>query len=174
MSMTRSRVADMDSAESQLVVTMQRPDSRSQSIDRPIQPGMLWTAGITSSRTMRIPSSMRCGSAVRVVERAYMPPSFRMAGGAPAASPRRRSCSGRRLLTRVPRSPPSGDDVRDDVLALLGRAHVVILDRRPRRQVRRLGGEVLVGDLPEQVGDHVEAGALLDVGLDDPPRGLGD
>src|SRR5919112_4571712 len=120
-----------------------------------------------------MPSSMRCGSAWTVVERAYMPPSFRMASGAPAASPRVACCSPRRLLNRVVRVP-SGDDVGNDVLALHGRAHVVVVDRRPRWQARSLGGEVLVGDLPEEVADHVEPGALLDVGLDHPPGGLGD
>ena len=40
-----------------------------------------------------MPSSMRCGSAWTVVDRAYMPPSSRMVGDAPAASPQGRCCS---------------------------------------------------------------------------------
>jgi hypothetical protein len=47
---TASRLALIVSSESQLVVMMHRPESRSQSMDRPIQPGMVVTAGITSSR----------------------------------------------------------------------------------------------------------------------------
>ena len=50
MARTASRLALIDSSESQLVVTMARPVSRAQSMDRPMQPGMLCTAGMTSSR----------------------------------------------------------------------------------------------------------------------------
>ena len=76
---------------------MQRPDSRSQIIDRPTQPLMCWTAGITSSRTYAIASSIFCGSPRTVVDRAYMPPLLSVAGDAPAAPPR-----------RPPSSPPAG------------------------------------------------------------------
>ena len=50
MARTPSRLALIDSSESQLVVMMHRPESRSQSMDRPMQPGMVVTAGMTSSR----------------------------------------------------------------------------------------------------------------------------
>ena len=50
MAWTASRLALIDSSESQLVVMMHRPESRSRSMDRPMQPGMVVTAGMTSSR----------------------------------------------------------------------------------------------------------------------------
>jgi len=48
---TPSALACIDSRSRQDVVTMHMPDSRSASMDRPTQPSMLRTAGITSSRT---------------------------------------------------------------------------------------------------------------------------
>src|SRR3954453_12707628 len=64
---------------------MHRPESRSASIDSPMQPSIPITRGITSSRTFAIPSSMVCGSVRTVLGRAYMPPLLRRAGkpGAP-------------------------------------------------------------------------------------------
>src|SRR3954454_17719894 len=85
----------------------------------------------------------------------------------------RMSCrsSGPSLLTS---SPPSGDDVGNDLLTLHRRPDVVVLDLRSGRQLRWLRGKVLVGHLAEQVVEHVEARALLHLGVDHPPRRLGD
>ncbi|MGY1834374.1 hypothetical protein ACI79P_04610 [Blastococcus sp. SYSU DS0510] len=66
--------ARMTSASAQDVVTMQRPLSRSVSIDRPMQPSICWVAGITSLRVKAMPASRLSGSALMVVDRACMPP----------------------------------------------------------------------------------------------------
>ena len=50
LSFTRSALACMASSVSRAVVRLQRPESRSQSIDRPTKPSMPCTKGNTSSR----------------------------------------------------------------------------------------------------------------------------
>src|SRR4051794_27747463 len=99
------------SSVSHEVVTTQRPDSRSQSIDRPTQPARPWTIGITTSRTYVTPASIEPGFPATVVERAYMP--LLLTGAATPRRPRRaadcpRSASRRQ---RVPerRRPPVSD-----------------------------------------------------------------
>jgi len=56
----------------QALVAMQRPDSRLQIIDKPMQSSMAITADITSSRTNAMPSSIDSGRAWNVLDRAYM------------------------------------------------------------------------------------------------------
>src|SRR5215213_1022311 len=111
---------------------------------------------------------MRCGSAWTEVDRAYIPPSSRMAGDAPAASPRERCCSPRRLTDRplrVPgariREPPilrrAGSDRPPGVLLLPGSPRrvcgggPVAEEHRTRRKGRR--GDELQPDGAEVVED---------------------
>jgi hypothetical protein len=50
MSWTAPSVSCIDISSRQAVVTMHRPVSRSQSIDKPMQPAICWTAGMAVSR----------------------------------------------------------------------------------------------------------------------------
>ena len=68
-------------------VTMPRPVSRLTNIEIPMQPSMPVTAGITSSRTYLMPSSIRAGSPWIDVERAYITAHLILRGGAPVAPP---------------------------------------------------------------------------------------
>jgi hypothetical protein len=65
---------------------MHWPDSRSTNKESPTYPSMAFSAGMTSSRTYAIPSSMDEGRAWIVVERAYTAHPF-LLGGAPVAPP---------------------------------------------------------------------------------------
>src|SRR3954447_12870541 len=83
MAVTPSALARSASRSAHAVVTMHRPDSRWTSIDKPMQPSIVRTAGMTLSRTYAIPSSRAEGCARTVVERAYMPPLLSCAGECP-------------------------------------------------------------------------------------------
>ena len=69
---TRCAVERMVSSVSHALVMIMVPLLRSTSSDSPMQPSISCTAGMTSSRTMAMPSSMRCGSRRMVVLRAYI------------------------------------------------------------------------------------------------------
>ena len=90
-------LARMSSCDSQAMVTMHRPDFRSAIIDMPMQPGMAWTAGITSSRTNSMPASMerRSGLERRGTCVHRRTPWFQ------EAAPRRR-CRYSQILLRAP------------------------------------------------------------------------
>jgi len=76
--------ARIDSSSVQALVAMQRPDSRSMSIDRPMQPSITVIAGMTSSATYRMPGSMSDTRAWNVVERACTAIASRHGGTTPA------------------------------------------------------------------------------------------
>src|SRR4051812_42265376 len=93
IAMTPSVLRCRASESAHALVTMHRPDPRSQSMDRPTQPFIWCTAGMTLSQTYPIAASMASGFPRMVVERAYMPPLLSRAGGTPAAPPHARESS---------------------------------------------------------------------------------
>src|SRR5690242_17499561 len=105
---TADSVARMASSDSQALVAMQRPESRSATRDMPTQPGMLVTAPNTSSRMYASPASMSPGRVSSVVARACTGLSLR-SGDVRMAPPIPSRCSGRRALAMGhPLCPPAG------------------------------------------------------------------
>src|SRR5207244_2627074 len=82
-----SALACMACSDCHALVAMQRPDSRSTSSDRPTHPSTPISAGITSSRTWAIPSSIEGGWAWIVVARAYTIHPQGVGAAPPAAPP---------------------------------------------------------------------------------------
>src|SRR3954468_9744909 len=81
-----SSLARIASSESQELVAMQRPDVRSTNKDKPRQPEIPSSAGITLARICAMPASMDEGCAWIVVLRAYMI-CLRFMGGSVSTAP---------------------------------------------------------------------------------------
>ena len=97
-------LACMVSSECHALVTMQRPDGRSMSIDIPTHPVIPNSVGMTLSRMYAMPASMAPGRARTVVERAYTvhPLPIR---GAPDGAAGNAQPSPRQASTATPRLP---------------------------------------------------------------------
>src|SRR3954452_7147988 len=179
------------SSSAQALETMQRPVSRSASIDSPTQPGMPVMAGNSFWPTKAMASSRRWGSPWTLVDRAYMPcplaaewlprsSPFPGPARCPAATPRWADCEP--STDRAPRGLPASpvhDVVEGAAVGVLHRA------QRPVggvAEAEQIGAEVAVGEAEDlarlvlvadrrvpgadaQVGrgDHHERGRLAEV-----------
>src|SRR3954447_22848331 len=72
---TPAALARSASSVAHELVTIQRPEPRSTSMDRPTNPSIVWTVDMTSSRTKAMISSALEASALTVVDLAYTPAS---------------------------------------------------------------------------------------------------
>src|SRR3954451_19161000 len=181
MGRTISTDAVSVSSSAQALETMQRPVSRSASIDSPTQPGMPVMAGNSFWPTKEMASSRRWGSPWTLVDRAYMPcPLAADVSGCRDPRPSR----GRHAAPAGLPASPVHDVVEGAAVGVLHRA------QRPVggvAEAEQIGAEVAVGqaeDLARLVlvadrrvpgadaqlgrGDHHERGRLADVVADAP------